>query len=262
MEAKREFKPEWSKMLVDAVHKPGTLHAAYSNFHNYSLRNSVLALMQCSARGITPGPLACFNRWKELGRYVMKGQKAITLCMPITIKKRETITADDGTTSTEERPWQIFTFKNNWFVLAQTDGQEYQPPALPGWDKEAALRKLEIAEIPFESLNGNTQGYAKERSIAINPLAALPHKTRFHELAHVVLGHTEKHELNDTETLARDVREVEAESVALICCESLNLDGAEYCRGYIQNGIGENAITDAMASQIFDAADKILKAGR
>jgi hypothetical protein len=31
------------------------------------------------------------------------------------------------------------------------------------------------------------------------------------------------------------LREVEAESVALLCCEALNLEGADYCRGYIQN---------------------------
>jgi hypothetical protein len=259
MEAKREFKPEWSKMLVDAVQQPGTLLAAYSNFHNYSLRNSIFALMQCSSRRIQPGPIACFNRWKELGRHVMKGQKAISVCMPITIKKRETVKGDDGAERTEARPMQVFTYKNNWFVLAQTGGQEYQAPALrPGWNKAAALGKLDVAEVPFRI--DQWQGYATERPVGINPIAALPHKTLFHELAHVALGHTEQHELNDTETLTRDVREVEAESVAMICCEALNLEGAAYCRGYIQNWIGEGAISDGKAARIFDAADKILKA--
>jgi len=40
-------------------------------------------------------------------------------------------------------------------------------------------------------MNGNAQGYASPaKQIAINPVAALPHKTMFHELAHMVLGHT------------------------------------------------------------------------
>jgi hypothetical protein len=32
---------------------------------------------------------------------------------------------------------------------------------------------------------------------------------------------------------ARHIREVEAESVALICCETLGLEGADSCRGYV-----------------------------
>jgi hypothetical protein len=48
----------------------------------------------------------------------------------------------------------------------------------------------------------------------------------------------------------------------MICCEALNLEGAAYCRGCIQNWIGEGTISDGMAARIFDAADKILKAGQ
>ena len=39
-------------------------------------------------------------------------------------------------------------------------------------------------------MNGNCQGYAKGRQIAINPVAQMPAKTTFHELAHIELGHT------------------------------------------------------------------------
>jgi hypothetical protein len=48
----------------------------------------------------------------------------------------------------------------------------------------------------------------------------------------------------------------------MICCEALNLEGAAYCRGYIQNWIGQGSITDFMALRIFDAAGKILMAGQ
>jgi len=36
--------------------------------------------------------------------------------------------------------------------------------------------------IPFDSIDGNCQGFARKRGIAINPVAQLPHKTLFHEL--------------------------------------------------------------------------------
>ena len=54
-------------------------------------------------------------------------------------------------------------------------------------------------------------------------------------LAHVVLGHTTEADFTDTERTPRNLREVEAEAVALLCCEALNLEGADYCRGYIQS---------------------------
>src|SRR5437870_4648813 len=93
-------------------------------------------------------------------------------------------------------------------------------------------------------------------------MAPLPHKTLFHELAHVVLGHTEeKRRMDDDEHTPVNIREVEAECVTLICCESLGLSGAEFCRGYIQHWLGKDTIPDRSAQRIFKASDLILKAG-
>jgi antirestriction protein ArdC len=85
----------FAQLLHDAVNEPGIISSAYQAFHNYSFGNQLLAWGQCMQRGITPGPIATFNRWKELGRYVRKGEKAITLCRPVTVKK--TRTNEDGT---------------------------------------------------------------------------------------------------------------------------------------------------------------------
>src|SRR6059036_3642272 len=78
---------QFRQLLEEAVNKPGTLMRAYSLFWNYSLGNQVLALVQANQRSIQLGPIASFNRWKELGRHVKRGQKAIELCMPITMKR-------------------------------------------------------------------------------------------------------------------------------------------------------------------------------
>jgi len=63
-------------------------------------------------------------------------------------------------------------------------------------------------------------------------------------MAHVIL-HTSEGDFSDTETTPRSLCEVEAEAVALLCCESLGLEGANFRRGYIQNwlrrGIEGNA---------------------
>lgn len=257
--------PKWSALLVEAVNKPGLILEAYSAFHNYSLGNQLLALVQCRMRGLQPGPINTFPKWKDLGRYVKRGERALMLCMPITCKRHEDIGDDDSNT---EGTFTSFVYKARWFVLSQTDGEELAPTIIPDWDAEQALINLGIERVAFDTPDGNCQGYARDRKIAINPVAQLPHKTLFHEAAHVVLGHTAEGNFSDGEMTPRSLREVEAESVALLCCESLAQEGADYCRGYIQNwlyrGIGfdSNAIPDKSAQKIFRAADQVIRAGR
>jgi antirestriction protein ArdC len=253
--------PKWSALLIEAVTKPGLIMKAYSAFHQYSVGNQILALVQCQLRGLQPGPLNTFPKWKELARFVKRGERALTLCMPITCKRREK-DADD------EHTFTSFVYKARWFVLSQTDGQELAPIIIPEWDAERALAALSIARIPFDHTNGNVQGFARQRQVAVNPLAQLPYKTLFHELGHVILGHTTEADFADDETTPRSLREVEAESVALLCCESLGLEGATFCRGYIQNwisrgsGLHAEAIPEKSAQKIFRAADQIIRAGR
>ena len=111
-------------------------------------------------------------------------------------------------------------------------------------------------------MDGNCQGYAtRDRKVAVSPLAVLPHKTLFHELAHILLGHIGDSSLTDGESTPKSLMEVEAESVALICCEALELPGAEYARGYIQHWLVGGEIPEKSAQRIVQSADRILKAG-
>src|SRR5579875_2778272 len=126
----------WAALLDEAVSKPGFIHHAYSRFWNYSLGNQLLALFQCFERGITPGPLASFGKWKQLGRRVKKGEKALILCMPLSCQRTRTVKKDDGTEQEEEFTYTHFTYKPHWFVLSQTEGKEYQPPVIPEWNEQ------------------------------------------------------------------------------------------------------------------------------
>jgi antirestriction protein ArdC len=248
----------FARLLENAVNEPGIISAAYGAFHNYSIGNQLLALFQCLERGIQPGPIASFQRWKELGRHVRRGEKAITLCRPITVKR--TTTADDGSEEPSAATW--FVYKPFWFALAQTDGAAYQPGPAADWNKARALGQLGIVEEPFAMLDGNCQGYARDRRVAVSPVAALPFKTLFHELAHVLLGHTAEGVQPDGEVTPRNLRECEAEAVALLCCAALQLPGVDCCRGYIQSWWGQgNPIPERSAQRVLKAADQILKAG-
>jgi hypothetical protein len=184
--------------------------------------------------------------------------------MPISRKRRdEESNSNDETNG--EHTYTSFVHRARWFVISQTEGEELAATPIPQWDAEQALANLNIERIAFDSTDGNVQGFARGRQLAINPLAQLPHKTLFHEAAHITLGHTAEAEFADTEQTPRSLREVEAEAVALLCCESLGLEGADYCRGYIQNwlsqGVGYNAevIPEKSAQKIFRAADKIIR---
>lgn len=251
----------WGELLRDAVEKPGRMLEAYTAFHNYSIGNALLALEQCVRRNLQPGPLNTYRGWIERKRQVRKGETGITLCMPMPFKR---ITHTDKAEEEPEEPQtrHAFRFRAYWFVLAQTEGEETYVVPIPGFDMDTAIGTLRITRIAFDEINGNIQGFARQREIAVNPLAVLPHKTTFHELAHIVLGHTATETLVDGELTPRHLREVEAESVALICCETLGLEGAEFCRGYIQHWLKtEKEIPNHSAARIFAAATSILKAG-
>jgi antirestriction protein ArdC len=251
----------WGELLRDAVEKPGRMLAAYTAFHNYSFGNALLALEQCVRRNLQPGPLNTYRGWLERKRQVRKGETGITLCMPM-LFKRTTHTDNAEEEPAEPQTRHAFRFRAYWFVLGQTEGEESYVTPIPGFDIDTALGTLHMARVAFDEINGNIQGFARQREIAVNPLAALPHKTTFHEVAHVVLGHTTSEKLVDGEHTPRHLREVEAESVALICCETLGLDGAEFCRGYIQHWLKtEKEIPNHNAARIFAAATSILKAG-
>lgn len=250
---------QFSDLLARAVAEPGVITSAYSAFHTYSISNQLLAWSQCVGRGLQPGPIATFPKWKELGRHVRKGEKALTLCQPVTVGR--TSSADDGTDETGAST--RFVYRSHWFVLAQTDGADVLPLPIPAWDATRALAALDVEEVPFNTTNGNVLGFARSRTIAVSPINPLPHKTTFHEPAHVLLGHTAEGMQADGEITPRDLRECEAEAVALVCCAALGLPGVEHCRGYIQSWWGAgNPIPERSAQRVMKVADQILKAGR
>ncbi|HZS06260.1 MAG TPA: ArdC-like ssDNA-binding domain-containing protein [Blastocatellia bacterium] len=252
---------KWSDLRREAVTTPGMILEAYSAFHGYSVGNQILARVQCRMRGIQPGPISTYPGWKAKGRQVRKGEKAITLCMPITCKRKGEAESK-GAEGNEAGVFTMFVYKPHWFVISQTDGEPVEMQSAPEWDRAKALASLGISEIAFDLSDGNVMGFARRHSIAISPVNPLPHMTTFHELAHVLLGHTSERAFADGEQTPRNLREVEAESVALICCESLGLPGAEYARGYIQSWLAGDVIPEKSAQKIFHAADQILRAGQ
>ena len=141
---------QFRQLLEEAVTKPGTLMKAYSLFWNYSLGNQILALVQADRRGIPLGPIASFNRWKELGRHVKRGERAIELCMPIVMKRAIKQEGADGNEIESEVAYKRFVFRRNWFMLSQTDGADYTMPArFPrGWAYRSRWWRISWPLVP------------------------------------------------------------------------------------------------------------------
>lgn len=249
---------DFQSLLSQALTQPGQLSKAYRAFHNFSVLNQALAYEQCMARGLQVSPLASFSAWKEKGRIVKKGQKAISLFMPLTKK----VEVDAESSRDGEKTQTFFAMKPHWFLLSQTDGPEVSFPMVPDWDLSRSLKNLDLQMVDFEWLNGNCQGYASGRRIAVSSLAAYPLKTAIHEMAHVLLGHTEQSDCLDNDHTPRNIAEVEAESVAYIVTSILGTPGQESSRAYIQGWVGTEMLSDRSIRKIFACADKILKSGR
>jgi hypothetical protein len=144
---------------------------------------------------------------------------------------------------------------------AVPQGADVPPLATRAWDAEQALAALNVTEVPFDPANSNLLGYARGRTIAVSPLSPFPHRTRFHELAHVLLGHTIEGDRHNTALTPRNLRECEAETVAMLCCAALDLPGVESSGRYVQHWWGTGKIPRRSAERILKAVDQIIEAG-
>lgn len=262
---RRTSKVDMVKLMGEALNAPGHLSSVYTLFYDYSFGNQIWLWSQ----GVSE-PCGPYRFWlNKLGRQVRKGEKANTVLHPVFVTKRDKETGAPVLDAQGRKQMILVKFspKATVFGYSQTDGPEIEFPVLPDWDLKMALKALDIKKVAFKSTDGNTQGYSVERTYAINPVVGQPMKTTFHELAHIVLGHTTKDALKEYHD-HRGIKEFQAESVAYLLSNELQLEDwdASASRGYIQHwlaGINEEVdVTDAHIRQVFAAVNKILVAGR
>jgi antirestriction protein ArdC len=243
---------DWQALIETALTAPGRMGDTYNRFYSYSFMNQLLLLMQ----GVQE-PVATYQRWKDIGRQVLRGSKAKEIVRPITIKKKD----DDGEV---ESSFTRFKLVKCLFTYSETEGEELPPADLPGWDLDTALGKLSIKRAPFTMLNGNIQGFSVGREIAVNPVATDPLGTTFHELGHVVLGHTEPDKAAQY-ALHRGTYEFQAEATSYLTMHELGVMGEDQAgesRAYIQGWLRTERPSDVAIRQLFGATDQILRAGR
>ena len=156
-----------------------------------------------------------------------------------------------------------FTWTKSVFGYSQTHGEELAVPELPEFNLTLAANALGLSKIPFSEISGNAQGYSVGTSFAISPLAPFPVKTTLHEMAHIVLGHTDA-DGGQHVGHGRSVKEFQAETVAYIVCHELsathdaaNLFDAATSRAYVQSWLADTQLTQTDVLPVFGAANKI-----
>jgi hypothetical protein len=245
---------DWGKLIETALTAPGSVGNTYNRFYNYSFMNQMLLLSQ----GVLE-PVATYQRWKAIGRQVLRGSKAKEIIRPITVTLKDQL--DD-----QGEPKKLTKFKpvKCLFTVSETEGDELPPVETPDWKLPVALEALDIRQVPFQLLDGNTQGYSIGREFALNPVATDPTGTTFHEIGHIVLGHTEPAKVAEYGT-HRGVMEFQAEATSYLSMHELDVlteQQASESRGYIQGWLRRERPADVAIRQVFSATDRILRAGR
>ena len=251
---RRRGEIDWRQLIEVALETPGSVGNVYNRFYDYSFLNQMFLRMQ----GVNE-PVATYKRWQSIGRQVLRGSKAFAIVRPIVIEKK-----NDG--GDVEDTLLRFKLVNCLFSVSQTEGEPLPPVETPGWDADQALKTLDIRQVPYELLDGNTQGYSYNREFAINPVAIDPTHTMFHELGHIVLGHTAPDpKMRQEYLLHRGNKEFQAEATAHLALNELELltpTTAAHSRGYIQGWLRDERPSDMSIRQVLGATDTILKAGR
>lgn len=232
-------------------------------FRTYSASNCMLIALQCHQRGIRPEQIAGFHAWIKLGRTVRKGEQAIRILAPITLKHDET--AKDA--NTQQR--HLF-FKTTFvFDVSQTDPipgvdpAPLQPPCQPlTGDSHAHLIKPLQAfassvgyDAAFESVPGATGGWCDPHSKRIVVDAEQPANAQVRILVHEIT-----HALGvDYTQYERAQAEVIVDTTTLIVLSAVGLDTAgetiPYVAGWGETGALEAvtefaAVIDTLARQI------------
>jgi antirestriction protein ArdC len=239
----------------------GTLSADYHMFkHTLSIGNSIAVAWQAAIRGLELGPTAPYSEWQEKGRQVKKGEKGLYVLHPNT---RTGTREDKKTGEEEEYTFTTFFWKATRYLLCQTDGEPLPEPDFKDWDIGKAMCIIEVEPEAYHG-SGSSMGYCHERYFAINPLGHHQAATTFHELAHIVLGHTEEGWLDDTaDRTPRNLREFEAEGTAMLVLDILGEKDHTESVGYMKNWFASGAEDPPEKSirKIMKAADTIVKAG-
>jgi hypothetical protein len=248
------------------------LHGA-RQFHRYSPTNQLLLMLQGAE-----GHVASYRTWQRIPAVdgghcqVRRGEHGLTILAPLTTTRRE---IDDDTGEEVVVPAGIKGFRP---VKVFHQGQLVAPPAiteqpmptvLEGPDRWQHVWTAVIDELadqcytvqlhtaaPGETWKGRT--HFGDGHIEVMDHLAPPQrlKTLLHEWAHIALGHGDV-----DRPVGRDLQEVEAESIAYLVCQTIQLDSSSYTIPYLAGwSSGDPELAETTAQRILSTTAVMVSA--
>jgi antirestriction protein ArdC len=225
---------------------------------HYSMRNIIVAKAQLPHASF----LAGYKRWNELGRQVIKGEKALRIFAPRFKKEKDKETGKEETKMVGFITVPVFDY-------SQTEGDPLPIDKIKiklEGDSPEAREIIQLAEQVAENDNcsitygttGNARGFYEplRHAITVNDQLSVNHrcKTLVHELVHSKVDHID----NIRKTTAKE-REVVAEGTAFIICSYFGLDTSNYSFEYVKGwGKGEDNPVMKYTERIFDTATMLI----
>lgn len=222
-----------------------------AKFPRYSINNNILIMLQ------RPDATLCqsFTGWKEMNRFVKKGEKGIRILAPAPYKiekEQDKIGQDgkpvldqDGEPVKETVQINVNAFKPvSTFDISQTEGEPLPQIGVTELDGNVegysvmldAIKLVSPVPIEFENIESGAKGYfhLAENRIAIQEGMSEVQtvKTAIHEMAHQKLHSVEAQQLKEGKQ-SRASKEVEAESVAYVVCKHFGIDTSDYSFSYV-----------------------------
>jgi len=238
-----------------------------SKFHDYSIGNLILIMIQKPEATRVAG----FQTWKDLGRWVKKGEKGIAIlapCMPPKGRKPEPKKGEEEEEEIEVSP--IYFKVVHVFDVNQTDGEplpEFEVPSLTGeaneelFERIMALARVQGLDVNFESRpyqDPAIKGTYSGKSIWVRPeeSRAQQLKTLLHEAAHYYCEGVFRIPRRDAETIA--------ESAAFTVGAHFGFDSGVRSFSYVALWAEDKKVLEAnlaairkVSTKMFDALESI-----
>lgn len=269
---------------VDEAKKQAFLHSFLefkSKFWKYSFVNTMLIYFQSKGSATN---VAGFERWKELGRQVQAGSKAIKIFAPL-IRKEKGEGGEEKSRVYGFRMVNVFDFADTAPLQGEAlaawqkknpDKMPFEQPKRDWWmskenadtDQTKPLRDAAIEfaaekgiEIALGADTGHAGGWAEGNNIAISyeSKGARQLSTIVHEMAHELLhwagrGNADKDAQRELREEGSKNLEVDAESVAYIVMKHFGFD-ASHAPNYL-------ALHGAVGGDVRKRRDNISKAAK
>ena len=232
-----------------------------ARFHNYSFGN----ILQIARQRPTATRVAGYGKWKELGRFVKRGEQGIQILAPVTGFRRR---KNEGEEVTESKPQRIVIGFRPVYVFdhEQTEGADM--PELNhtisgdvGGNRDRLIEFLAAQNIAleFDESIAPALGVSYGGRIGLLPgqSKAGEFTTLVHETAHELLHRSERRTFT-----TKVVRETEAEAVAFIVGQAVGLEMGTASSDYIQLYNGNASLLAESLEIVQQTASTILRALR